>query len=345
MPYHLATPHRSPDGNAPSSGGPAWWRERSLVGTASVLPVAGAQDRMDLCVPAAPPFTPGRLMRVQVEINDNPVEVEVLGTAGAPTLIAHHGAPGLSSRAEPRTTFGPLADVLRVVVYDARGSGESGLSPPFTHRQWVADMDAVREHVSADRIVVAGGSDGGFIAIEYALAHPDLVRAMILRDTAADNRHDEAARRNALASNRIELDMGRFERIMDGHVRDDDDFAQCWRHILPLYDHDFDPARVEERVRNTTYHHATHNFAFRHNMPSYDILDRLPEIQCPVLVTVGRDDWIVPVSESEAIADRIPNSKLVVFERSGHSPQIEEAELFQSVMRDFLRDTGIIAGD
>src|ERR1035437_6577136 len=52
----------------------------------------------------------------------------------------------------------------------------------------------------------------------------------------------------------------------------------------PLYDHDFDPARVEERVRNTTYHHATHNFAFRHNMPSYDILDRLPEIQCPVLV-------------------------------------------------------------
>jgi proline iminopeptidase len=90
------------------------------------------------------------------------------------------------------------------------------------------------------------------------------------------------------------------------------------------------------------YHHATHNFAFTRNMPTYDILARLPEISCPVLVTVGRDDWIVPVAESEAIAERIPDALLVVFERSGHSPQIEEPELFRSVMRDFLRGAGII---
>ena len=282
---------------------------------------------------------------MQVSINDNALEVEVLGAAGGPTLIAHHGAPGLASRAEPRTTFGPLSDVLRVVVYDARGSGESGLAPPFTHAQWVADLDAVRAHVGAERIVVAGGSYGGFIALEYALAHPERVLAVILRDTAADNRHDQAARRNALASDRVDLDHQKFERIMTGRVRDDVDFADCWRHILPLYDHDFDPARVEARARATTYHHATHNFAFSHNMPGYDVLDRLGEIRCPVLVTVGRHDWIVPVSESEAIAERVPDSRLVVFESSGHSPQIEEAERFQSVMRDFLRDTGIIARD
>ena len=281
---------------------------------------------------------------MRVEINGNPLEVEVFGDASRPTLIAHHGAPGLGSRAEPRTTFSPLADALRVVVYDARGSGASGLNPPFTHAQWVADLDSLRAHVGAEKIIVAGGSYGGFIALEYVLAHPERVRAVILRDTAADNRHDAAARRNALASSRIELDQGMFDRIMDGRTRDDADLATCWRHILPLYDHHYDPARVEERLRSTVYHHATHNFAFTHNMPAYDILDRLGEVTCPVLVTVGRDDWIVPVAESEAIAERIPNARLVVFERSGHSPQMEEPERFQAVMRDFLRDSGVIGG-
>jgi proline iminopeptidase len=279
---------------------------------------------------------------MRIEVNGNPLEVDVLGRSGAPTLIAHHGAPGLGSRAEPRNTFGTLTDVMQVVVYDARGSGASGLTPPFTHRQWVADLDGLREHVGAESIVVAGGSYGGFIALEYALAHPQRVRAVILRDTAADNRHDQAARRNAIESSRVDLDLAKFNRIMEGRTWDDQDLADCWRHILPLYDHSYDPARVEERLSTTVYHHATHNFAFTNNMPGYDILDRLTDILCPVLVTVGRDDWIVPVAESEAIAERIPRAQLVVFERSGHSPQIEEAERFQAVMRNFLRDAGIV---
>jgi proline iminopeptidase len=48
---------------------------------------------------------------------------------------------------------------------------------------------------------------------------------------------------------------------------------------------------------------------------------------------------VTPVSSSETIAALIPKSKLVVFERSGHSPQIEESNLFQEVMRDFLDET------
>jgi proline iminopeptidase len=153
---------------------------------------------------------------MRIDINGNLLEVEVFGSAGAPTLIAHHGAPGLGSRAEPRTTFSTLADAMRVIVYDARGSGASGLAPPFTHEQWVADLDALRAHAGAEQIVVAGGSYGGFIALEYTLAHPDRVRALILRDTAADNRHDDAARRKAVATSRIDLDAKKFSRIMDG---------------------------------------------------------------------------------------------------------------------------------
>lgn len=273
---------------------------------------------------------------MRVRINDNELEVEVLGPEDAPVIIAHHGAPGLGSRAEPRASFGRLADTHRVVVFDARGSGVSEGRGPFTHEQWAADVEGLREWLGVDRIVAAGGSYGGFIAMEYAVRYPDRVRALVLRDTAPDSSNEELARANARASARVELDEGRFQRIMDGCVRDDEDLRDCWREILPLYDHHYDPARVEQVVASTHYRSATHNFAFTHNMPRYDVKPHLPSVTCPALVTVGRDDWITPVSCSETIADLLPDARLVVFERSGHSPQIEEAEAWTRCVREFL---------
>jgi proline iminopeptidase len=158
----------------------------------------------------------------------------------------------------------------------------------------------------------------------------------VLRDTAADNANQELALRNALSSARVEIDRVKLDRIMSGAVRDDDDLRDCWAEILPLYDHDLDWAKVRQRVADTPYRYATHNFAFSVNQPNYDIKPLLPGISCPTLVTVGRHDWITPVSCSETIAALIPDARLVVFEHSGHSPQIEEAERFQQVVREFL---------
>ena len=273
-----------------------------------------------------------------VEINGNKLAVEVLGPEDAPVLIAHHGAPGLGSRAEPRASFGALADTFRVVVFDARGSGESEGNPPFTHEQWAADVEGLRQWIGAERIVMAGGSYGGFISMEYAIRYPDRVSALVLRDTSADHENEKAARENALSSTRVDIDVEKLDRINSGTVRDNDDLRDCWREILPLYDHHFDPAKVEERVATTPYRYETHNFAFAVNQPQYDIKAQLPGITCPTLVTVGRDDWITPVASSETNASLIPNARLVVVEKSGHSPQIDERERWLQVVREFLHD-------
>jgi proline iminopeptidase len=277
---------------------------------------------------------------VQLLINDNKLEVEIFGADDAPVLIAHHGAPGLGSRAEPRATFAPFADTFRVIVFDARGSGASEGKPPYTHDQWVSDVDALRAWAGVERFVMAGGSYGGFIAMEYAIRHPSRLRALILRDTSADHENEKAARRNALASTRVRVDVAKLDRINEGRVRDDADLADCWREILPLYDHVYDLAAVEARAAATPYRYRTHNFAFSVNMPAYDIKAKLPGITCPTLVTVGRHDWITPVAASETIASLIPGARLVVFENSGHSPQTEEAELWRRVVRDFLHEIG-----
>lgn len=271
-----------------------------------------------------------------VRINDNDLNVEVLGPEGAPVLIAHHGGGGIGSLAEPKATFGPLADKLRVVVFDARGCGLSEGRPPFSHEQWAADVDGLREWIGADQIIVAGGSYGGFIAMEYAIAYPDRTRAMILRDTSPDNSNLERAYENARAQDRIEINWDNFNRYWRGEIRDNEDLKARWAEIIPLYDYEYDADKANARVEAGIYRYEAHNWCFKHNMPVYDQRSKLPSVSCPTLVTVGRTDWVTPVSSAETIASLIPNSKLVVFEKSGHSPQIEEFDLFQQVMREFL---------
>jgi len=291
--------------------------------------VTGNQD-------VSPEFAAATTTAEFVEINGNRLAVEVLGPEGAPVIITHHGAPGLGSRAEPRASFGRLADEYRVVVFDARGSGESEGAGEFSHEQWAADIDGLREWIGAEQIIMAGGSYGGFMSMEYAIRYPDRVRALVLRDTAPDNTHSELSRANALASDRVTVDMEKFDRIDEGRVRDDDDLRDCWREILPLYDFVYDPEAVERKVAATPYRYEAHNYAFSQNLPNYDLKGALPGISAPTLVTVGRTDWITPVSCSETIVSLIPGARLAIFEKSGHSPQIEEAEEWTATVRGFL---------
>lgn len=274
-------------------------------------------------------------------INGARLTLEVLGRDDAPAIIVHHGAPGLGSRSEPVRSFGPFSDEYRIVTFDARGSGASDDVGPFTHEQWVADIEAIRQKLDLGSIVMAGGSYGGFLAMEYTLAHPENVAAVVLRDTAANTDYDHLAVERARTTDRVVIDEWAIERIGTGNFADNVEFDRYWRSILPLYDHSYDPSATDRKANATTYHYATHNQAFGVNMPNYNLVPRLGEISCPVLVTVGRHDWRTPVAASQAIVDGIPNSELVIFEHSGHSPQLEEPELFQSTVRDFLRRAGV----
>jgi proline iminopeptidase len=273
---------------------------------------------------------------MDVTINGCRLNVEVMGPEDAPVIIAHHGGGGIGSLAEPRATFGPLADRFRVIVFDARGCGRSEGIEPYSHAQWAADVDGIRQWAGVDRVIVAGGSYGGFIALEYAVAYPEHVSGIILRDTSPDGSNLELAFENARNQDRVEIDWESFDRYWSGRITSDEDLKARWAEIIPLYDYDYDPVRSAARVEAGIYRHEAHNWCFQHNWGAYDVKDRLPEIAVPTLVTVGRRDWVTPVSSSETIASLIPDAELVVFERSGHSPQTEEPELFQRTLRAFL---------
>lgn len=72
--------------------------------------------------------------------------VKLLGGSDTlkPLLIVLHGAPGLSTHAEPEASFGFLKSRFRVLVYDARGSGISDQKQPYTDERWVFDVEELR---------------------------------------------------------------------------------------------------------------------------------------------------------------------------------------------------------
>ncbi|ADO42618.1 alpha/beta fold hydrolase [Ketogulonicigenium vulgare] len=275
-------------------------------------------------------------------INGCELYVEMLGgdDPAKPLIIAHHGAPGLGSHTEPKKSFGSLSDEYRVLVFDARGSGASGDEGPFTHEQWAADIDALRQWAGEERIIIAGGSYGGYMSMEYAIRYPQHVIAMVLRDTAPDNSFRAGSDARARNSDRITIsaeDEDLYLRQREGRVRNNEEFKKSWGMILPLYDHKLDMDKVRERIETTPYHYATHNYAFSVNQKNFDLKPQLKDLKVPVLITVGRHDWITPVAASEKLHELLENSELKIFEHSGHSPQVEEADLWRATVRDFLR--------
>lgn len=274
-----------------------------------------------------------------IKVNGVNLRVHVQGS-GSP-LFALHGAPGNSSHVEPSVSFGPLSDRHTVITYDARGSGESDAVGPYTHEQWVADLDALRAHFGFEKIILGGGSYGGFIALEYAIRHPERVSHLILRDTAARDYGEQAkenARRRAAELPAITEEV--LDKIFDGTVEDNDDYVRCFTAIAPLYDVNFDAVRSAERIKATRFNFETKNFAFARNLPAYDIREQLKTLPVPTLITVGRHDWITPVAASEELQQLLPTSELVIFENSGHSPQKEESEAWLASIRDFLTRHG-----
>lgn len=229
--------------------------------------------------------------------------------------------------------------MLRVLVFDMRGSGHSGGIPPLTHASWVADIESLRVWAKVDTFILAGGSYGGFIALEYAVKHPNRLCGLVLRDTAASSKGlNETAVEHAKTSTRIRVDVERLTRLLRGMIRDNEELRAVLQEILPLYTFKDDPGQVEEILKTCIFRFETHNAAFREEQPRFDVTRGLWCIRCPTLITVGRADWACTVERSEKIASEIASASLVVFERSGHSPQVEEKELWHQCVRDFLQD-------
>lgn len=276
-----------------------------------------------------------------ITVNHCKLFYEILGEEHDQTIFFIHGGPGLGDCRADVQSFAPLASQFRLVFLDMRGSGRSEDVPPYSHDQWVEDINEVRKHIGVDKIAIHGSSYGGFIALEYVLKYQQHVSHVLLNVTSANNEHHYEAIENALNSHLPGIDAVRIKRLFEGKAESNEDFRDLFGAILPLYAMKPNEEAMKSKLDAIYFHYETHNYAFSKNLENYNLNPRLGEITVPVLVTGGRHDWITPASCSEEIAAGIQHSKLVIFENNGHSLVREKTDEYIGLLKEFLQQTPV----
>jgi len=256
-----------------------------------------------------------------------------LEIGSGPPLLVMHGGLGVD-HSQFREWLDPLGDAFRLVYYDHRGNGRSGRPPltTLTLAQLADDADALRAHLGHEKIAVLGHSYGGCVALQYALRYPGHVaRLLLVGTTAAWDYPDELAADLQRRSPSAEV-VAAFLDV----PADDAEFARAQKLVAAtLGFRAFDPERVEDLFASTIWSAAACARS-RELMAECDVAARLGEIAAPTLILGGRHDFFCPPSQAARLHRGIRRSELVLFERSGHYPFVEEPAAFQRAVRTWI---------
>ena len=272
---------------------------------------------------------------------------------GEDTLVILHGGPGAGTAyLEPLRALAD--DGLQVLLYDQLGSGQSDRPDDptlWTLERSVAEVEHVRTALSLGPVHVLGQSFGGFLALEYTLAHPGDVLSLVLSNTAASV--PEVVRH--MSRLRADLDPEHFATLLRHEAAGTTEQAEYASIVTDLYArhlrrcHPWDPARSRVEYEATIAPLLAdlgpayvemwgHNeFFATGNLISWDVTDRLHEIDVPALVLCGLHDELgVPLHQ--VLADRLPHNEFVIFGNSSHLPFRErDAAVYLDVVLGFLR--------
>lgn len=231
--------------------------------------------------------------------------------SGPPVLFI--GGTGGDLRAKPNVLDGPLVQSFEVLAYDQRGQGRSDKpDEPYSMAGYADDAADLLAAVGWERAHVVGVSFGGMVAQELAIRHPALVDRLVLACTSSGGAGEPSyplheleplPRDERFATSLALSDVRRDPAWQEAHP---DEVAQLRAHADRQAAIGADDPTLAIGRRRQLEARAGH-----------DTYDRLDRITSPTLVCAGRHDGIAPVSNSEALVDRIPDARIEVFE-GGH---------------------------
>jgi proline iminopeptidase len=256
--------------------------------------------------------------------------------AERPTAFLLHGGPG-GDHSGFKPAFSPLAERMQLIYVDHRGQGRSARGPKETYTldNNVDDLEALRQYLGLDKVVVIGVSYGGMVALTYAARYPDSVSHLVAVVTTPSYRFLDRAK--AILTEKGTEEQKRMGDILwAGAFEDEDQLLEYYRIMGPLYSLKFDPEKAAEgRARGIRSVDAI-NEGFGGFLRTYDVTGELHKVTAPTLVIAGRHDWICPVDQSEEIARLIPHADLRIFENSSHSVAADEHDALMDVIKGFV---------
>ncbi len=216
-----------------------------------------------------------------------------------------------------------LPDGLRLIRYDKRGHGLSSCPPaPYAMGALVTDAERLLDHLDVREAMVVGLSIGGMIAQGLAVKRPDLVRALVLSNTAARigtpdlwEERIAAVRAGGIAA----LSDGILERWFAAPFRKSEAFP-AWRAML-------ERQPVEGYVGCCAA------------ISGSDFMTTTAGLRLPALAIAGSEDGSTPPDLVRETAALIPGARFELIRGAGHLPCVEAPEAYYGILTQFLRDS------
>jgi pimeloyl-ACP methyl ester carboxylesterase len=249
-----------------------------------------------------------------------------------PTLLLLHGGPGFD-HSSFKPDFAQLADIVQVVYLDHRGCGRSdrGSADRWKLDQWADDIRSFCDALEIRQPMVMGQSFGAWVAMTYAVRHPEHPSKLVLSSASARPVGD----RSFMMFERLGGSVAREAAVAFWTNPGPDTRIDYFKHCMPLCTRKRMPSEFFFRsVRNP----ELADFFFSRELKTLDLLPHLSRIRCPTLVTGGEDDPVTTIQDAEDIAAAIA-SNLVRFERfpnAGHGVYRDQPEQFFRVLREFI---------
>jgi proline iminopeptidase len=250
---------------------------------------------------------------------------------GAPILFVHEFASDHRGWEPQMREFGKR---YRCITYSARGYTPSDVpadKDAYSYKHVMRDAVAVLDHLKIDKAHLIGLSMGGYTTLQVALNHPERVRSMVLAGTGSGSERWYMA-----DFHKSSRELGdQFER--EGSPAIAAGYGMGASRVPFLLK---DPRGFREFQQRLGEHDATGSAntsrGFQGGRPSlYDFEDAIRRLTIPALIVVGDEDERC-IEPSLFLKDALPASGLAVLPKSGHVVNLEEPELFNALVGDFL---------
>jgi proline iminopeptidase len=277
-----------------------------------------------------------------VSVDGGKLYYQVMGK-GSPIIVVH-GGPGLD-----QTYLLPQMIALgkkhQVVLYDQRYSGQSlpaDLDTRFINmRQFVQDIESIRQTLGYKKIILIGHSWGGLLAMSYAINYPQYTQALILMNSTPvtsvgfDAFIKEFKQRMEPIQHQIDT-ISQSQAFVNG---DPMAFENYCRRLFEKYLYkESDIQKISLNFSSETAKNQGKIEAVFSKLlfeTKYDIRSKLNQLKIPTLVIHGEADPI-PLWTAKQISKAIPHAQLIVVKKSGHFSYAEKSKNVFSEINHFI---------
>ena len=257
-----------------------------------------------------------------IYLDDLRLNAELTGPANAPVLVLLHALGTNLSLFDPLLPLLPKG--LRLLRLDLRGHGLSDApSAPYAMGALIRDIERAMDHFALSDAVVLGVSLGGMVAQGLAVKRLDLVRALVLSNTAAKIGSAEMWQTRIAevrATGLADYAPGAMERM----------FGRNWQAVPGM-------PRIREMLTTTN---PEGWIGCAHALAGTDFYTTTATLTLPTLMIAGANDGTTPPDLVRETANLIRGHRFALMRAAGHLPFVEKPAEYAALLNQFLTDIG-----